>query len=296
MIKVLVTGANGQIAQELIEIIQNAKISHINFLFYTKEQWDISNSSASLSILQNEKPQYLINTAAYTKVDLAEQQVNQCLYTNTFAPTQLAFLCKQLNVKFIHFSSDYVFQRSNSKLPFLENSIKNPSGIYSISKALSEDQILLCNSAALIIRTSWIYSAYGHNFVKTMINLAKNNDELKVVCDQIGCPTYAANIAKLLIDIIQHETRHNDFLNGLYNFTDFGSTTWFEFSLKIFEFTNQKIKVIPISTQEFGAAAPRPSFSVLNCTKIVDKLGIQIPSWTSSLNTCIEKLRGNEFF
>ncbi|MEO6189430.1 MAG: dTDP-4-dehydrorhamnose reductase [Saprospiraceae bacterium] len=290
MIRILVNGSEGQIAQELLELSKTIYNPHLDFIFLNKINWDITDMAVSEKIVQAHKPQYIINTAAYTKVDLAESNVEFCYKINATAPSNLAQLCKENDIKLIHFSSDYIFDDNILQIPIVENHPKSPRGVYAKSKSLAEDSILKINSNSLIIRSSWIYSSYGHNFVKTMLRLGLEKKDLNIVNDQIGSPTYAANIAELVLDILLNAVIRNENLSGIFHYANSGSCTWYEFALKIFEFKGINVNVHPITTKEFNAAAPRPIYSVLNCNKIKETLNLTIPHWADSLKLCLSKI------
>ena len=283
--KVLVTGAQGQLGQELKQLANLHP--EINFNFYTKSDWDITDSKKSHSILCNSKADFIINTAAYTKVDQAEINPEICNKINFEAPKVLAAQCNELNVKFIQISSDYVF--SNTKhIPLAETFPKNPKGIYAISKSMAEDSIMNTSPHNIIIRTSWLYSTFGHNFVKTMILLAKSGKEIHVVNDQIGSPTYAADLARLIVDCILSPV--NKF-EGIYHYSNEGMCSWFDFAAEIFNYLKIEASLKPISTQDFGALAPRPAFSQLDCSKIKNEMHCEIPNWKTSLHKCLDNLK-----
>ncbi len=290
MIKVLVTGAGGQIAEELRELSMRISNPWINFVFLNKAELDIANIDQTKLQLKNHLPQYIINTAAYTKVDQAEKESEYCYSVNLDAAIHLAITCKNQNIRFIHFSSDYVFHDLHNHQPYKEDHLKNPQGVYAKSKSMAEDKIMELNSDATILRCSWIYSSYGHNFVKTILKLSKTHNEIKVVNDQIGSPTYAANIAELLLDIIYHEVIKDKKINGIYHYCNEGFTSWYDFAKSIIEISNLETDILPISTKEYNALALRPPYSVLDCSKIKNALGISIPFWTDSLKLCLNKM------
>ncbi|MCC6815659.1 MAG: dTDP-4-dehydrorhamnose reductase [Saprospiraceae bacterium] len=286
--RILVTGANGQIAQELKYFLLQYPIESLQFLFFNKEEWDISDFKQSNEILQKFKADVLINTAAYTKVDLAEEHEEICTLINAYAPENLARNCKIHNTKFIHFSSDYVFCGTNTSSPINESHPKSPKGVYSISKSLGEDLVLNQNKDSLIIRSSWIYSVFGSNFVKTMLKISKDNSILKIVNDQTGSPTYARDIARVIIKFINSPSLVNH--SGIFHYANNGSVSWFDFAKEIFFQKNIQASCIPISTEEFNAKAPRPPYSVLDCEKIKKTLNITIPDWKISLNHCLNNM------
>jgi len=291
MQNILVTGANGQVGKELKEI--SLKNSSLRYLFYGKEEWPIEDEQLTDQILLKNKPKLVVNLAAYTKVDQAEIEIKECLKINRDAAINLSKCCANLGVKFIHISSDYVFNEPLST-PIQPTTSKNPQGIYAISKSQSEDGILLKDKDALIIRSSWIYSFYGHNFVKTMLKLAEKNQEIRVVNDQIGSPTYAADLAEFLNFIANQYILFNKWYPGIFHYANQGQTSWYEFAQKIFLLGKLNVKTTPITTSEFITKAVRPKYSVLDCSDTIKTFGIEIPFWEDSLQICIDKiLQGN---
>lgn len=288
MSNILVSGANGQIGLELISVISSKPIPNYEFIFLDKSNWDISNPQQTKEIIHHYKPSIIINTAAYTNVDKAESEVEECIRINATAVKNLAQECTLNNIKLIHFSSDYVFNDPNASLPLKENHPKNPQGIYALSKSKAEDYILEFNPTAIIIRSSWIYSTWGHNFVKTMLRLSTQHNELKVVNDQLGSPTYAFTIAELCHHIISNDKVMK--MQGIFHYANEGSVSWNDFAKEIFLQSKIKISVLPISTKEYNAKAPRPLYSVLDCSKIKNELGILIPTWQESLSLCLQKM------
>ncbi|MGB4970399.1 MAG: dTDP-4-dehydrorhamnose reductase [Saprospiraceae bacterium] len=289
--KILVTGANGQLAWELSQIYNKEK--KFEFKFYTREDWDICNFELSTSILNQEKADYLINAAAYTFVDRAESERDLCFQINCHAPISLANICKRNQTKFIFLSTDYVFNNSGN-IPILEQQSKNPKGVYANSKSIAEDEILKINPDAIIIRTSWLYSSHGQNFVKSMLRLSETTSSLRIVNDQIGSPTYARDLAITILKMIHFEGEHpTNKLAGFYHYSNAGQCSWFEFATEIFSYLNIKIALHKITTSEFNAIAHRPPFSTLDCTKIKELLRLHIPPWKLSLHNCLDLLTKN---
>lgn len=286
MIKILVTGSNGQLGQEFQSLAN--QYPTFEFVFFDRQQWDITNESQSEDILSSYRPQFLINTAAFTAVDKAETEQASCSLLNDHAPTHLSQLCEQYNIQMIHYSSDYVFG-GDSMVPIQENAQTNPQGVYAKSKAFGEKHILASNPKTIIIRSSWIYSSFGHNFVKTMLRLAKDKKELSVVSDQTGSPTYGKNLCIATLAIIEHFSKTNEPSEGrIYHYSNSGYTTWDELAREIFSYKKIDIKVNSISTQTYNAPAPRPKFSVLDCTKIKTTFDVTIPFWKDSLHDCLD--------
>ncbi len=290
--KVLVTGANGQLGQEIIHC--KNQYPTCDFHFYTKNDWDITDLDFSEEIIFNSKADYLINTSAYTKVDLAEDEKELCNLINAKAPAHLASLCRDAGMRFIHYSTDYVFN-SDECIPIRENTKKRPKGVYAESKSLGEDLIMSEYPDSMIIRTSWLYSSFGNNFVKTMIKLAKSKDSLNIVSDQTGNPTYARDLAMATLTIISSDSKRSaKNLGGFYHYCNTGSCTWFEFAQEIFHYLHISIQLNKLSTEAYGAKAWRPIYSSLDCRKIQQEFNLKIPDWKTSLHKCLETILSNE--
>lgn len=288
MHKVLVTGGNGQVGMELKELSRQSAL--LDYAFFSGSDWDITDDSQSKKIISEESPRILINLAAYTKVDQAEKEKDLCYSVNAKAPKMLASLTRENGVIMIHISSDYVFHSQHGP-PIKPNQILNPAGVYANSKAMAEEEILEKNPDSIIIRSSWIYSTYGHNFVKTMIGLSKKHTEIKVVNDQIGSPTYAADLAEFINLLCNRliSGRPSAIPNFLH-YSNKGSVSWYDFAKEIFKLTKAQTQVLPITTEEFNAPAPRPKYSVLDCTETESIFEMEIPGWLESLKRCISKL------
>ena len=283
---ILVTGANGQLASELKEL--SANLSGFKFLFTSKEDLPIEDLIALKSYFQNQSIQYCINCAAYTAVDKAESECEKAFLINAEAVGNLAAICKIHNSKFIHISTDYVYDGSTAT-PLKETDSTGPLNIYGNSKLKGEVIALTNNPASLVIRTSWVYSSYGANFVKTMLRLFKEKEQLNVVSDQVGSPTYAADLAAVIILFIQKNEEGHSF-SGIYNYSNSGVTNWYEFALVIKELSNSQCKILPTSTSAYPTPAQRPLYSVMNTGKLREDLQIEIPFWKDSLKKCLEKL------
>lgn len=277
--RILVSGATGQLGKELATISKtNADLS---FEFCDKDSLDLS-SIESIESQLSKGYDLFINAGAYTAVDKAEEDVDLCYKINSTALGHIGQLTPK-TTKIIHLSSDYVYHNGSSK-PMSEESITEPKGIYAKSKLEGENLLLTHRPEALVIRTSWVYSSFGHNFVKTMIRLGQLKDELTIVADQIGAPTYARDIAHAIIKMYRGD------LQGIYNYSNEGQTHWADYARKIFEFTNISCHVIDTTTEAFGAAAPRPAYSVLAKDKLYRDLDIKIPHWEESLQKCLIEL------
>lgn len=279
---VVVTGANGQLGQSLRFIAGN--YPEIQFVFCDSKQLDITDKSSINAVFKESNPNYCINAAAYTAVDKAESEPEKAHLINAMGPKNLAEICKDFDTTLLHVSTDFVFD-GNAKKPYTEEDIPNPTGVYGQTKLDGERMIQEIMKKFFIIRTSWVYSQFGNNFMKTMIRLGKERDTLSVVNDQIGTPTNAVDLAEVLVKIIQFNTQHpisNTF--GIYNFSNEGQCSWYDFANKIFEINKIEIDLRPIPTSDYPTPAKRPKFSVLDKSKIRNVFGIGIESWIESLN------------
>jgi dTDP-4-dehydrorhamnose reductase len=281
--KVLITGANGQLGCTLKKLSSN--YDDIEFFFVTKSQLNITDKNSLESFFENHNFQYCINCAAYTNVDQAEIDKDLAFQINANAVKNLAITCKKFNVVLIHISTDFVFD-GTKKEPYKETDIPNPINVYGESKLKGEQYIQSILKRFFILRTSWLYSEYGNNFVKTILRLTRKNKELRVVNDQIGSPTYAQDLAEVILEII--DSKNSQY--GLYHYSNQGAISWFDFSMAIFNFANISIQVTPIPTSSYPTLAKRPSFSSLNLENSKEKLNIVIPNWEVSLKGVIKKI------
>lgn len=286
---ILVTGSNGQLGNELRLLAENFTECH--FIFADIEELDITDKESINNFFAENAIQYCINCAAYTAVDKAEVDSDKAFEINALGPELLALACKKAGAIFIHISTDFVFEGDNN-VPYKENLNPQPLSIYGKSKREGEINALKHNPATIVIRTSWLYSTHGNNFVKTMIRLGKERDSLGIVFDQTGCPTYAGDLASAIMQIIENiDTREdNKTLFGIYHFSNKGVCSWYDFAIMIFKLNNIEVKVKPITTEEYPLPAKRPAYSVMNTRKIQDTFSIEIPYWTDSLETCIKLL------
>ena len=280
---VLVTGASGQLGQAIQFIAKNH--SEIKFVFCSSSDLDISNKENCQTVFQKTKPDFCINAAAYTAVDKAESERDKAELINVLGSKNIAEVCNNFDVKLIHISTDFVFDGSNNK-PYTETQITNPKGVYGQTKLDGEKAIQQVFSKYYIIRTSWVYSQFGNNFMKTMLRLASERTALSVVNDQIGTPTNAVDLAEALVQIIlsanQQPTTDN---YGIYNFSNEGECSWYDFAKKIFEINNVSIDLSAIPTEQFPTPAQRPKYSVLDKSKIKTTFGITIKTWEESLKS-----------
>ena len=288
---ILITGSKGQLGQELQILVKNQEhnLSDVNFYFTDRDSLDITNKDALEKFIETNTIDIIINCAAYTAVDDAEKNEALAYSVNKDAVKILAKLSLDKSIQLIHLSTDYVFD-SNKHTPFNEEDETNSKSVYAKSKLAGEDEIRRINPAnAIIIRTSWIYSSFGSNFVHTMLKLGKNREELNVVYDQIGTPTYARDLAKAILAMLDQDPTSNiSDTVALYNYSNEGSCSWYDFAQSIFELTNIKCKVNPISTEEYPTPAKRPYYSVLNKEKIKKAFNLQIPYWRDSLKKCLQ--------
>jgi dTDP-4-dehydrorhamnose reductase len=280
---VVVTGANGQLGQAIQSISGN--YPEIDFVFCDSSALDITNLNQIKQTFKQFKPNYCINAAAYTAVDKAESEQEKANSINVIGAKNLAATCKENNTILLHVSTDFVFD-GNKNTPYSEEDIPNPTGVYGQTKLDGEKAIQETFDKYYIIRTSWVYSQFGNNFMKTMIRLGSERDSLSVVNDQIGTPTNAVDLAEVLVKIcltsnLQPPTSN---LYGIYNFSNEGHCSWYDFAKKIFEENTITIKLSPIPTTSYPTPAQRPSYSVLDKSKIKKAFDLQINNWEDSLN------------
>ncbi|WP_445453399.1 dTDP-4-dehydrorhamnose reductase [Flavobacterium sp. 25HG05S-40] len=278
---ILVTGANGQLGQSLQWMA--SKYPEVHFVFCSSTDLDITNLDHCVSVFSKIQPNYCINTAAYTAVDKAESEPQKAHLINVVGAQNLAEVCKRHKTILLHLSTDFVFD-GDKNAPYNEEDLPNPTGIYGHTKLEGERAIQSVLEAYYIIRTSWVYSQFGSNFMKTMLRLADERDSISVVNDQIGTPTNALDLAEALIKIILTDNRQsttNHF--GIYHFSNEGSCSWYDFAKMIFEINNIRINLHPIPTTSFPTPAKRPKYSVLDKAKIKAVFGIEIKNWEQSL-------------
>lgn len=284
---VLVTGANGQLGQSLQFIAEN--YSQIDFVFCSSAELDITNLDNCKTIFSKYKPNYCINTAAYTAVDKAESETEKAIAINVTGAKNLAIVCKEHDAVLLHVSTDFVFDGDSSKLGmtngYTEEDVPNPTGVYGQTKLDGEKAIQEIFENYFIIRTSWVYSQFGNNFMKTMLRLASERDSLSVVNDQVGTPTNAVDLAEVLVKIVKCQIPNAkcQINYGIYNFSNEGQCSWYDFAKKIFEFNGIKIDVRPIPTTSFPTPAKRPFYSVLDKSKIKSIFKIDIKNWENRL-------------
>lgn len=284
---ILVTGANGQLGSELNII---SAYEPFNFIFTDIAELDLTNGAEVNSFFNINKIDFCINCAAYTAVDKAEKNVEAARSVNVDAVQNIAEACTINNTFLIHISTDFVF-RGNSCKPLTEKSKPDPISVYGFTKLEGENIALKSNDKSIIIRTSWLYSSYGNNFVKTMIRLGNEKEELGVVADQIGSPTYAGDLAKAIIEIIRSaETDDLEEKCGIYHFSNEGVASWYDFAKAIFEYRGINVMINPLRSEQFPLPAQRPFYSVLDKSKIKSNFKLSIPNWRDSLKSCLELL------
>jgi len=284
---ILVTGANGQLGQDFRKIA--TLFLQCNFIFVTKEQLLITDEDAVNIFFKNNPIDICINCAAYTAVDKAETERDLATSVNATAVGYLAKASRIYNAKFIHISTDYVFDGKGTN-PYTEIDVTNPVNFYGETKLNGEHKALKENKETIIIRTAWVYSSFGNNFVKTMLRLMKIKESIGIVNDQYGCPTYAADLAIAIMQIITS----NNFIAGIYHYSNKGKISWYDFAKEISLQINSHCVVNGISTKEFPTPASRPFYSVLDTTKITDTFHIIIPEWKDSLKKCLSVLHSQK--
>ncbi len=287
--KILVTGGNGQLGSELRELAQ--EFPSFEMVFTDVAELDITNAGAVQKIMQAEKPAYLINCAAYTAVDKAEAEPEMARKLNALAPGILATESFKAGCRMIHISTDYVFDGTNHT-PYTEDEPANPASVYGRTKQEGEQFCLGNNPRSIIIRTAWLYSAFGNNFVKTMIRLGQERDQLGVIFDQVGTPTYAQDLARAILQIVaKTASGEKEFVAGIYHFSNEGVCSWYDFARAVLEMYGIDCMVNPIHTIDYPTPAKRPHYSILDKSKIKTTFELQIPYWRNSLTKCIEKLK-----
>ncbi len=284
MLNILVTGSNGQLGSEIKSISSNYDY---NFFFTDRNSIDITNKENIKEYCQENNINVIINCAAYTAVDKAESDEINADLVNRKAVKKLALVSKELDIKLIHISTDYVFDGKNFK-PYVEEFQTNPQGVYGKTKLDGENEMRDINPKnSIIIRTSWVYSSFGNNFVKTMLRLGKEKESLGVIFDQVGTPTYAKELAKVILDITK---KINNKKVEIYNYSNEGVLSWYDFAKEIMRMAKLNCKINPIETFQYPTPAKRPHFSLLNKSKIKSTFGIEIPYWKDSLDECLKTM------
>lgn len=281
---IIIVGGKGQLGQCLEEKTQQSA-QGFNFIYLGSADLDITSEEQTASVFQQYQPVYVINCAAYTAVDQAEEDLDRAFGLNEFGVKRLAEQCQATGATLIHISTDFVFD-GNSSIPLTETLHTSPVNVYGLSKLKGEQEIEQVMENYYIIRTSWLYSEKANNFVKTMLKLAQSRTELTVIYDQVGTPTYAMDLAEVILGIVANDPK----AYGLYHYSNEGVASWYDFAKAVFEFAEVEMKVLPVASSAFVTKAKRPHYSVLDKTKIKNTLNIEIPYWRDSLNRCIQHL------
>ena len=281
MSTILVTGANGQLGNEMRNLSGNDRANR--YIFTDVQELDITDPARVQAFLSENAVDFVVNCAAYTAVDKAESEIELCRKINAFAVENLAKVSAATGAKMIHVSTDYVYSGTHY-MPYVESDAVAPTSVYGVTKLEGEQLLLAANPASVILRTSWLYSPYGNNFVKTMLRLGREREKLSVVFDQVGTPTYAADLAAAIVTILNAP----EFVPGIYNFSNEGVCSWYDFTLTIHRMAGiDTCRVSPIDTADYPSAATRPFYSVMNKKKIKATYGVEIPHWEESLQKCI---------
>jgi len=285
-ITILITGSNGQLGSEIRALESGYPTFDLTFIDI--EDLDLTSRDDVSAFFKERKFDYVINCAAYTAVDKAESDEETAFRVNADAVGLLGEVTARYDTRVIHVSTDYVFDGSANR-PYAEDDKVNPVSVYGRSKLKGEELLLESNPDSMIIRTAWLYSRYGNNFVKTMLRLGKERDELRVVFDQVGSPTCAADLAEAILTIIKKtEAGMNDFVTGVYHYSNEGAISWYDFAYHILGLSGTECKIIPVLSDEYPVPAPRPAYSVLNKGKIKEIYGIEVPYWYDSLKRMLE--------
>jgi len=288
MNKILITGAYGQLGNEIKML--SAGMPGFEFLFTDYDTLDITDPLAFRIYMEDARPDFVVNCAAYTAVDKAEQDQEACYSLNAVAPGIIAGNCRHFSARFIQLSTDYVFDGTHCT-PYSEDDPVNPQGVYGVTKREGELSCL-ADPEVIIIRTSWLYSTFGNNFVKTMLRLGREKDQLNVVFDQVGTPTYAADLAAAVLKIISLSADNREcWKPGIYHYSNEGACSWYDFANVIHHLAGIGCKLFPVETKDFVTLAKRPAYSVLNKSRIKETFGLTIPWWMDSLNVCMQSIK-----
>lgn len=288
MAVILVTGSNGQLGNEL-KVVSD-KYYGYDFIFTDLDVLDLTNQNQTKDFISNSKPDWIINCAAFNLVDKAESDPESAILVNSTSVKNITDAIKNSDCRFIHISTDYVYDGS-SNVPYNELSVTNPASAYGKSKLAGEKYALL-HHGSMVIRTSWLYSSFGNNFVKTILKNGKQKESLRVVFDQTGTPTYAADLAGAIMNIVSGVIRNHFALNaGIYNYSNEGVCTWYDFAVEIIKEAGLNCQIQPVLTKDYLLQAPRPVFSVMDKTKIKENYGLSIPHWRDSFIKCMKLLK-----
>ncbi len=284
MKKILITGGNGQLGNCFRKIAPDFE-DRFEFIFTDSSTLDITDRDAVSDLFYDEKPDFCINSSAYTAVDLAETEKDKAYAVNAEGVANLAEFCEEYKTTLVHISTDYVFD-GETEIPYSEDDFTNPQGVYGASKRAGEEMALENNPKTIIIRTSWLYSEFNKNFVKTMLNLFSQKDELGIVADQFGQPTNANDLAEAVMQIVDSNPKHF----GVFHFSNYPETSWHGFASKIAEISHSKVKLNAITTDQFPTPAKRPKRSTMALDKLENLYGIEPKHWENSLEDCLEIL------
>jgi dTDP-4-dehydrorhamnose reductase len=284
MENIVVFGASGQLGHCLRKVAEEKGITNIHFP--PESEANILDTDAINAVFEKYKPAFAINCAAYTAVDKAEDEIDLARKINKTGAKNIAVACKLFNAALVHVSTDFVF-KGDIAVPRLEDDVTEPISIYGLTKLEGEQDTMAEMTDYFILRTSWLYSEFGNNFVKTMLKLGAERDLLKIIADQVGTPTYGIDLAGCILDIITSGKKEY----GIYHYSNEGVTSWYDFAVGIFDLSGTEVKVLPIRTHEYPTKAVRPVYSVMDKTKIKQTFGLEIPYWRHSLATCIERLK-----
>ena len=290
MPSILVTGANGQLGSELRVLCSETRVPGSEFVFVDRDELDLSDRDEIEKYFDGQDFSAIVNCAAYTAVDKAENEPEPAEAVNHLAVETLAHIAKDRGIRLIHISTDYVFDGKNDR-PYTEEDPTDPQSVYGATKLAGEKAIQRINPKnSIIIRTSWVYSSFGNNFVKTMLRLGKERDELGIIYDQIGTPTYARDLAATILEILR-STEHGARSTEIYHYSNEGVASWYDFAKAIFEHSGIECRINPIETKDYPTPAARPHYSLLNKAKIKNQYNITIPYWRDSLVNCLQELR-----
>lgn len=283
MSNILVFGASGQLGQCLAHVAKERNTAGL--IFPPEDQANILNPAGLRTLFEQQRPAYVINCAAYTAVDKAEDEVELARRVNRDGVENLARLCGEFGTTLIQISTDFVFAGTGNQ-PLIETDEAAPISVYGLTKLEGEQVIPALTSQYFILRTSWLYSEFANNFVKTMLKLGRERDELKIIWDQLGTPTYAIDLAGCILHIIESQSS----AYGIYHYSNEGVTSWYDFATAIFELNHTAVKTLPIRTAEYPTKATRPTYSVMDKSKVKQMLGVAIPHWRTSLQTCLGRI------